>query len=184
MNNHEALTAILNSLEASEEEPLDEASNSSDQEIPEPQNALDDDSSFDSEMEIEDTSLMPFVTGKDGEKWYFNPVDSVSRTSAENTFKVDAGFTRNALRTASTPSNAFGNFFSQEILQHIVKCTNKFIETEKPTVSPVSIEELKTFFGCLFLVGVFKAKGANHREFWSEKYGIPQIKKSDFLQSF
>ena len=178
MSSEKALTAILGELEDDDSEPIDGDSEEADELIQEPQNAEDDETSFDSDIEVEPTEGMPFVEGKDGEKWFHVPVVVQRRVNAENIFTKKPGFIKSALKSAYTPASAFGNFMDEIFLAEIVKYTNIFIEKNRPNTKPITVDQLKVFLGSVLLIGALKGKNSQHREFWSKNYGYEIIKKS------
>ncbi|XP_067126936.1 piggyBac transposable element-derived protein 4-like [Centruroides vittatus] len=82
-----------------------------------------------------------------------------------------------------TPSECWKLFFDDDILNHIVENTNKYIERIKEKFSrerdaiSTNICEIKAFIGILFACAVMKLNTVNLRDIWtSDGFGIEIIK--------
>lgn len=136
--------------------------------------------------------------GKDGTAWFRKPLRQNVRTRAENIINQLPGVVPEA-RAALSEFACWNLFFTDEMLQSILKCTNDRIHpkialcnnlSKYTHVKECSVAELKAFIGLLYLAGLNRSGRQNLSDLWStdgtgvEIYGLVMSKQRfHFLQS-
>ncbi|XP_066951251.1 uncharacterized protein [Macrobrachium rosenbergii] len=118
------------------------------------------------------------LSNTSGFRWNCHPqVASVPRTSAGNISLYTTGPTQKA-QVADTPHECFSLFFVDEIINEIVKWTNKSIEIRAPkyarktaTLNPVEPAELRALLGLLIFSGCQRNNHLSFREMWDPSTG-------------
>lgn len=119
-----------------------------------------------------------FFESKDGTKWQKKPLPA--STSSKKNDDMDSFDKVNIPENveASSPIDFFKLFFTDEVCDEIVRCTNleaiRFFNLNKnPTEQwkMVDKHELHAFFGLLITAGHMKSCNENYRNFWHPFYG-------------
>ena len=111
-----------------------------------------------------------FVSKSSLEKWSSSAA-TARQARAENVVKGKPGptsFAKQRVSDENSVVDCFLVFFSPQMLDHIVECTNnegRRVKQELWTLT--SRKELKAFVGLLLLRGVYKASGESTEELWS-----------------
>lgn len=98
-----------------------------------------------------------FLIGKDGTKWNRKPSVRV-RIASHNKVSEKSGVKPIAI-SAETILECWMLFFSNEMLEHIVKMTNIYIEKVRPNynrerdASETCVREIKALLGILYTIG-------------------------------
>lgn len=129
------------------------------------------DENTDSEQEVEAMEMplrVPSFVAKNGVTWEKHPGNKKVRTRAENIIKHLPGVKPAALHLYN-PSQLWGCFFSDEVLQVIVENTNIYIgmknySSENRTARLTDFLEIKAFIGLLYIAGCKKNNALNAEE--------------------
>lgn len=115
----------------------------------------------------------PLFLAKDNTLWKKHPVVKInSKTSAKNKAKVESKPTVSK-DDVYTEETAFIQFFSNNMIEEIVRCTNSFIRTIQESFSrerdakETTKQEFLAFIGLLYLCGVKKQNHTSFEELWS-----------------
>lgn len=106
-------------------------------------------------------------------KWYRKPPPQNVRTAARNII-VHLPGVKGPAKNASTPLEAWNQLFDNDMLVHIVTCTNKYIDKKKEKFSrerdahETSVEEIKSFIGVLYICGIMKSSHVNTKDIWEK----------------
>ena len=110
---------------------------------------------------------------KSGLQWSNRPIRKTrGRAPAHNIVKVLPGVVGEQARSAISIIDTFDLFFTEEVLNEIVKCTNIFIERVRANYARVrdahdtNLIELRACLGLLFLAGVHKSSHTNLDDLW------------------
>ncbi|XP_045508885.1 piggyBac transposable element-derived protein 4-like [Colias croceus] len=133
----------------------------------------------------------PFYLGKDGRtKWYKLPPRTNVRTRAENLITHLPGC-KDAARHKKTHLECFETFFTDEIVDMVLKYTNQKISlrmensTSNPSYGETNKAELKAVFGLLFLAGLFRSGRQSLIDLWSnDGTGIEVFRNTMTRQRF
>ena len=115
------------------------------------------------------------LTSKDGKVWSDTPkLDPRGRPPLHNNLREAAGPSRRIKEQADTPAGAFSCFFTNEILDIIVQCTNEEGNRVFPgTWNPIDRVELQAYLGLLLLAGVYRARSEPVIHLWNHESGRP-----------
>lgn len=108
-----------------------------------------------------------------GCKWYRKPPPMNVRTLARNLITHLPGVKGHA-KNATTQLQAWEVLFSNQIIHHVVDCTNKYIDKKKNTLcrerdaTNTSFEEIRALIGILYILGVMKSSHKNTQDIWSK----------------
>lgn len=121
------------------------------------------------------------VLSKDPKAFRSN-VNAKIKNNAELQFKKFKG---GEIKHLAQPYDAWHHLFSDDILELIVESTNAVI-TKKGQENPseTTVEEIKAFFGILYLHGIMRPVYQRRSDLWSEKIGISGIKNTMKLERF
>lgn len=106
-------------------------------------------------------------------KWYRKPPPQNVRTAARNII-IHLPGVKGLAKNASTPFEAWNQLFDNDMLFHIVACTNKYIDKKKDKFSrerdaqQTSFEEIKAFIGVLYICGIMKSSHLNTKDIWEK----------------
>ncbi|CAG9575560.1 unnamed protein product [Danaus chrysippus] len=137
------------------------------------------------------STLQPFYLGKDGRtKWYKSPPRTNVRTRAENLITHLPGC-KYAARHKKTHQECFETFFTDEIVDIVLKNTNQKISlrmensTSNSTYGETDKAEIKAVFGLLFLAGLFRSGRQSLIDLWSnDGTGIEVFRNTMTRQRF
>ena len=145
-----------------------------------------------------------FYLGKDGEtKWNKNPPPNTKRTSAKNILNIDPGV-KGVAKNYNTPIQIWNLYLTDEMINEILNCTNiqlramrckceinrkqdeKECDTENLNFrrkdkkklldyEDLNLEELRAFFGILYMAGVLQSSHSNIRDLWSNDITAPEF---------
>lgn len=125
------------------------------------------------EEEVEDSGQdETHFLGKDKTKWRKNAPPRNVRTRAHNIVTHLPGVKGDA-RLAKTPLECWKNFFTDDILEIIVRNTNKYIQSVRGNyqrerdAKETTIEEIKAIIGLLYLAGYTRSGRQNIYDLWS-----------------
>lgn len=128
----------------------------------------------------------PVFMSKDNTKWAKKPFPETSSEKMKINGITDKVTTPDDV-AITNPVDIFKLFFSDDICQEIVRCTNteavrssKFPEKWKM----LTVEELYAFFGLLITAGHMKSCNQNYRIFWHPFYGSPIFQATMGLTRF
>lgn len=129
--------------------------------------------------------------GKDAEiKWYFRPLEQNRRTQRHNILRRLPGVKGQA-RQSKTVLECWSNFFTENIFNTIVHCTNLYIEKVQEKFSRLrdakttNIVEIKACIGLLYILGTSKSNRQNLEEVWdSNGFGIEKCRMVMNLRRF
>nr|XP_022907230.1 piggyBac transposable element-derived protein 4-like [Onthophagus taurus] len=107
-------------------------------------------------------------------KWYKNPNKRPSKIRGKNIVKVLPGLTTKT-RNITDEISAFQAIITPNIINDIVRYTNKYIESKRNTISysrerdcqNTTICEILALFGTLFLIGTKKGSHVNVMDLWN-----------------
>lgn len=165
-----------------DEEPVEEvggeADMSEDEAIEESDHNTDTEEEGDSEWEHEPDSESEereeYFVGKDKKNiWYKKPVASkFSKTNKKNIIKIFPG-PKPCARDITDYGSAFLKFFTNDIIEHIIECTNLEIQKmrlnyDRPREARDTTKtEFLAFLGLLFLAGAKKQNHTHFLELWT-----------------
>lgn len=102
-----------------------------------------------------------YFVGKDGTKWSRRPPNQRIRVASVNHVTEEHGVTEIAKNT-KTILEAWSLFFPLEMIEHIVECTNIYIDLNIQSkfgrdrdARPTNIIEIKSVFGILYTIGKY-----------------------------
>ncbi|GBP30941.1 PiggyBac transposable element-derived protein 4 [Eumeta japonica] len=112
--------------------------------------------------------------GRNGpkQKWSKTPPSSAVRTRGHNIILHLPGV-KSAARSAKTALECFSLFFSDEIFNLLVTCTNQYIGEvrnkfqRERDAKDTDVEEIKALLGLLIMSGVLRASHLNFRDLWA-----------------
>ncbi|KAL4144046.1 hypothetical protein QTP88_006280 [Uroleucon formosanum] len=114
-----------------------------------------------------------YFVGKDGTKWSRRPPNQRIRVASVNHVTEKHGVTEIAKNT-KTILEAWNLFFPLEMIEHIVECTNIYIDLNIRSKSgrerdarPTNVIEIKSVFGILYTIGALKNGHRKTRDIWS-----------------
>lgn len=124
-------------------------------------------------MEIQESDYH-FYIAKDEENVWKSTSAISGKKRAKNIIKVLPG-SKGSAKNISTKLESFFTFITKDMLDHIVSCTNIYIENRKATIPHqrerdyklTSRSEIQALFGALFLIAVKKGNHVNVLELWS-----------------
>ncbi|KAH9632821.1 hypothetical protein HF086_016302 [Spodoptera exigua] len=111
-----------------------------------------------------------------GTIWH-KDIPSVTRTRTQNIRLRPPGPKGNAARSAKDPLSCFELFFTQDILEILVRCTNIYLDKIKENfqrnrdAKPTDIVEMRAFLGLLYIMGVSRSGRRNIKDFWDNSQG-------------
>lgn len=117
-----------------------------------------------------------FYIGKDEETiWKSTPVATCNKIKAKNIIKVLPG-PKGPAKNVSTELESFFTIITKDMIDHIVACTNLYIENKKANVlyqrerdcKLTSSTEIQALLGVLFIIAVKKGNHVNVLEMWSK----------------
>lgn len=140
------------------------------------------------ETSVEDTTSQPFYVGKDGRtKWYKSPPRTNVRTRAVNIITHLPGC-KIAAQHKKTYLDCFETFFSDEIVDTVLKYTNQKISMRRESSTSYgecNKAEMKAVFGLLFLAGLFRSGKQNLIDLWeNDGTGIEIFRNTMTRQRF
>lgn len=106
-------------------------------------------------------------------KWHRKPPPQNIRTPARN-IVIHLPGVKAAAKNATTPIQAWNCLFDNDMLYHIVSCTNKYIQKKKNDFSrerdsnDTNIDEIKAFIGVLYICGAMKSSHNNTGDIWAK----------------
>lgn len=121
----------------------------------------------------------PYYIGKDGTKWLVHKErKKLGKTKRQNIVTQLPGV-KGVAKEAKTVLDCWKLYFPDEVIQHIVNCTNKKLQKIRLTGSlkhntPTDFEEMSAFIGLLYLAGVKRAQHLNTSELWSTDGTAPE----------
>lgn len=113
--------------------------------------------------------------GKDGTAWLKTPFRQNVRTRAENIITQLPGVTQEA-KSATSELECWGLFFSNEMLQNILRYTNVRIQrkivscedlSKHTYIKECSMAEFKAFIGLLYIAGLNRSGRQNLSDLWA-----------------
>ncbi|KAB0803806.1 hypothetical protein PPYR_00776 [Photinus pyralis] len=84
-------------------------------------------------------------------------------------------------KDATDPYQTWKLFFTDDILELIVSCTNKYLTAIRPNYSrerdvlDTNVDEVKALFGLLYIAGVLKSRHTNLKDMWATDKTAPEI---------
>lgn len=108
-----------------------------------------------------------------GTKWYRKPPPLNVRTPARNIVTRLPGV-KGAAKNALTPLQGWNILFDNDMIDHVVSCTNKYIEKKKNNYArerdaiETSFDEIKALIGVLYVCGSMKASHLNTDDIWAK----------------
>ncbi|GBP78767.1 Facilitated trehalose transporter Tret1 [Eumeta japonica] len=134
----------------------------------------DSDTDMEDPEPVEETPpTLPFYTGKDGKtKWYKTPPRTNVRTRSENIITHLPGC-KPAVRDKKTHLECFEIFFTEELVDIVLKYTNQKIclrlenSEPNPSTKETNREELKAVFGLLMLAGLYRSNRQSIIDLWA-----------------
>lgn len=175
-----------------DEQPIE----TEDQELSEgeDENIVLSDHDSDTEEEADDSDVRAiskctdFYIGKDGTtKWAKQTVSSSCKVKSKNIVKELIGPTGDA-RNVTSESSSLQLLIDSNIIEHIVHCTNLYIEQKRLTVHYARIRDARTttkteilaLLGLLYFIGAKKGTHGSVEEFWDQESGftIPRLAMS------
>ncbi|XP_060859046.1 uncharacterized protein LOC132936345 [Metopolophium dirhodum] len=109
--------------------------------------------------------------GKDGTKWNRRKPNLRTKNPSYNKITEKKGVT-NLAKNAKTEIDAWYIFFTGPMIEHIVFCTNIYIDkiksnfTRERDVAHTTTREIKDLLGCLYMIGAIKCGHRNARDLW------------------
>ena len=189
-----------NFLDQDDANVLDEASDSEESQMEEEdQSGSNDESEEDQDttsseednhevaQEVEEDAFY----GRNGFQWNKDPPFQLGRRPRHDIIRQQPGPTRNT-RTDNI-LESFLLFCSNEILQNIINCTNRYAEQfiaghdgewYEERWFPVDMDEMKAFIACLLFAGVMKSRNESYDQLWAEDVGRPFLRASMSLSRF
>uniref|UniRef100_A0A1B6JQP1 PiggyBac transposable element-derived protein domain-containing protein n=1 Tax=Homalodisca liturata TaxID=320908 RepID=A0A1B6JQP1_9HEMI len=124
------------------------------------------------EAEVPFLEASPEYTGKDGvTKWSVHCPRQNVRTPADNLVRGLPGVRQNF--DVQNPVAAWRLFFTDEVLDSIVTCTNQRIRKVRPgytrerDAADTSRNEIEAFIGLLYMAGILRASHLNLYDLWA-----------------
>lgn len=156
----------------------DDSSNDSISEEAENQPELDESGQEDEEEE-EEPQPRPearIVRGRNGTEWTIVDEPHIGRLEERNIFRSRIGLTRYS-SAIDTPLDAFRLLLDDDIINHIVQCTNDFAHTSHPdfNLTPLDLEK---FIGLLFLRGAMNQRNFPLESLWSTTIGCSAFNRT------
>lgn len=135
----------------------------------------DEDSPNPEYIEIEESDERFFIARDEENIWKSTPEISKKKIRAKNIIKVLPG-SKGSAKNISTRLESFLLFITRDMIDHIVSCTNIYIEDRKAKFPHqrerdcklTSRIEIQALFGALFLIAVKKGNHVNVLELWSK----------------
>lgn len=118
----------------------------------------------------------PVYKSTNGTIWH-KDIPSVTRTRTQNIRIRPPGPKGDAARSAKDPLSCFELFFTQDILEILVRCTNIYLDKIKDNfqrnrdAKPTDIVEMRAFLGLLYIMGVSRSGRRNIKDFWDNSQG-------------
>ncbi|XP_050300675.1 piggyBac transposable element-derived protein 4-like [Anthonomus grandis grandis] len=116
-----------------------------------------------------------FYIGKNEETiWKSTPVIQGNKPKATNIIKVLPG-SKGAAKNVSKPLDSFFMFLTRDMVDHIVLCTNIYIENKRDNFirdrdcKLTSSEEMSALFGVLFIISIKKRNRVNVEKLWARE---------------
>ena len=149
--------------ESSSEDEIDLDDESDETEL---EDVVEEDNSSDSsdsdESDYEEASLV----AKNGEEWSLIPHVMTGRTNSSNILTTALGPKQCVKNLVTEEKEAFELFFTSEMINLIVECTNNEAERRTTSWKATTHDEIKMLIGLLILAGVFKSKGESLESLW------------------
>lgn len=125
-------------------------------------------------MEIGECDYQFYIAKDEENIWKSTPAPS-NKIKAKNIIKVLPG-SKGSAKNVSTRLESFFTFITTDMIDHIVSCTNIYIEYRKAKFpyqrerdcKLTSRSEIQALFGALFLIAVKKGNHVNVLELWSK----------------
>ncbi|KAL4152780.1 hypothetical protein QTP88_000613 [Uroleucon formosanum] len=137
------------------------------------ENSCSDISYHESDDDLPLTLRNKYFVGKDGTKWARRPPNQRVRTSRVNIVLEKPGVIGDA-KNANSILDAWNLFFTYEIVENIVACTNIFIDVNirskfgrERDARYTTIPEMKALFGVLYIIGALKNGHRSTKDMWS-----------------
>lgn len=155
----------------------DKHNSNSEQEISEPEDKDVDDQNSDSEdvpLSVLAASKGGQYVGKDKKTiWYKNPTSKSTKPKTKNIIKILPG-PKQCARDITNEMSAFLKIFDDEMIEHIIQCTNLEILKVRQNfgrerdAKDVTKTEILAFIGLLFLSGCKKQNHTHFLELWTK----------------
>lgn len=120
------------------------------------------------------------VYSKDGHKWYLNSFHAKNTRTAEKNIVLHLPGPRGSARNLTDVRRIWNLFFTDDILDVIVKSTNQQIDVKKRNyktdqryIGETNKVELSALFGLLYMTGVLKKAHLTLADIWSATFGPP-----------
>lgn len=137
------------------------------------QNLCSDISYHESDDDLPLTLRNKYFIGKDGTKWARRPPNQRVRTSKVNIVVEKPGVIGDA-KNANCILDAWNLFFTNNIIENIVACTNIFIQVNilskfgrESDARFTTVQEMKALFGVLYIIGALKNGHRSTKDMWS-----------------
>ncbi|KAI4469674.1 transposase is4 [Holotrichia oblita] len=139
---------------------------------------------------MEQTTRVSYLFGKDETKWRKHPTKKRNvRTCAANLVSSLPG-PKGDNRKISNMKNIWECFYTADMLENIVECTNKFISmqsydiTRDRTARPIDLVELKAFLSLLYISRANKSNYQNAKDlFRTDVIGLDDQNKIPDMRS-
>ncbi|KAE9528810.1 hypothetical protein AGLY_012385 [Aphis glycines] len=135
-------------------------------------NEMDFDNSYnESDDDVPLSMRVQYFVGKDGTKWFRkNPTQNI-RTIKQNLVTEKSGV-KGVAKNAKSEMESWEIFFSNPIIETIVKCTNIYIAKVRCNFSrdrdalDTNNREIKALIGCLYIIGAIKGGHRSTLDLW------------------
>ncbi|CAH1973428.1 unnamed protein product [Acanthoscelides obtectus] len=125
-------------------------------------------------VEASDEEQVGGHNGRNGpkQKWSKSPPTSSTRTRSHNIILHLPGV-KSSAKSAKTALECFSLFFSDDIINLLVTCTNQYIEVvrgkfqRERDAKDTDVEEMKALLGLLIMSGVLRASHLNFIDLWA-----------------
>lgn len=114
-----------------------------------------------------------YFVGKDGTKWTRRLPNQRIRTSSVNIVTEKSGVVGDA-KNCNSILDAWHLFFSTEMIENIVSCTNIYIDVNirskfgrERDARYTTLQEMKALFGVLYIIGALKNGHRSTKDMWS-----------------
>lgn len=167
---------------ADEEQPVDECTDSeNDNSIFEQDSSEDEDTNDDIE-ELDQPLQHPVVyVGRDGTEWQAAPFP---RTPQSNRRRAISKVNLIPGKHLDTASDCFCSVFDQQVIDIVIKYTNIEAKKKRTNWKEIDRAELLAFIGLLIIAGVDRSSKRNYEEFFGLLRGMPIFRATMGLKRF